>query len=626
MRGEGRHERPVAYARDDDASHHGRTFHLRRPARGEGRAEDVCGRPKAPPAAKQARSLQVERRIDVGPDGGEATRGRFRESHESPGTRPGARLSRRHLGDGDPVPVWRDDVLEQGGAARGQPLRDRRRRKRAAPRDRPAHALGRRAGLQHHRRVSDRADLAIRGAIVISDGAYPRDVLIREGRISALVEAGAASAAREIDARGLLALPGIVDAHVHFNEPGRTDWEGWATGSRAAVAGGITTVLDMPLNSLPPILDGDAFDAKRAAAERSSLVDFGLWGGLVDADPMSLIELRDRGAIGCKAFLCDSGVPEFPPLGDDELVPALRAAAEAGLLVALHAEDETLVREATGRVRGDGRRDAAAWAASRPPLVEVRAVARACAAAREAGARIHIVHLQAVEALGAIGAARDSGTDVTVETCPHYLEFDDSDMEHMGPALKCAPPIRDMRNRDGLWQALVDGKIDLVASDHSPCTPDLKARGTRDIFAAWGGVAGVQSLLPVTFTEAARRAADALDVRKVAGFIAWRLAAKPARRLGSWPRKGTIAAGSDADVVLFDPDREWTLDRERSYTRGVDPYIGRSFRGRIVSTLVAGRTVYNDRETVTNPARGRFIGRGEVAERMSATTTRELGE
>jgi allantoinase len=455
--------------------------------------------------------------------------------------------------------------------------------------------------------VSPRADLAIRGAVVVSDGAYARDVLIQGGRISALVEPGAATAADEIDARGLLALPGIVDAHVHFNEPGRTEWEGWASGSRAAVAGGITTVLDMPLNSVPPLLDGAAFDAKRAAAERASTVDFGLWGGLVDADPVSLRELRDRGAIGCKAFLCDSGVPEFPPLADDELVPALRAAAEAGLLVAFHAEDERLVREATARVRGDGRRDAKAWAASRPPLVEVRAVARVCAAAREAGAPVHIVHLSAVEALGAIGAARDSGTDVTVETCPHYLEFDDSDLERIGPALKCAPPIRDERNRNGLWRALLDGKIDLVASDHSPCTPDLKLRGTQDIFAAWGGIAGVQSTLPALFTEATRRAGAGLDVRKVAGFVAWRLSAKPAKRFGLWPRKGAIATGSDADVVLFDPDREWTLDREHSYTRGMDPYIGRSFRGRVVSTLVRGRVVYRDGEIVANAPGGRFV-------------------
>src|SRR5438105_8772906 len=352
MRGEGRHERPVSYGRDDDASHHGRTFHLQSPARGEGRAEDVCGRPKAPPAAKQTGPLPVERRIDLGPDGGEATRGGFRESHEPPGPRPGARLSRRLLGDGDPVPVRRDDVLEQGGAACRKPLRDGRRRQRTARGDRSAYALGRRAGLQHHRRVSDTADLAIRGAIVVSDGAYKRDILVREGRVSALVEAGAATARREIDARGLLALPGVVDAHVHFNEPGRTDWEGWSSGSRAAAAGGTTTVLDMPLNSIPPVLDGTSFDMKKAADENASIVDFGLWGGLVDADPGSLRELGERGAVGVKAFLCDSGVAEFPALQEQDLVPALRAAANAGLVVALHCEDETLVREATARVRG----------------------------------------------------------------------------------------------------------------------------------------------------------------------------------------------------------------------------------------------------------------------------------
>jgi allantoinase len=460
--------------------------------------------------------------------------------------------------------------------------------------------------------VSPKAELAIRGAIVISDGAYPRDILIRDGRISAVVESGASEAGREIDARGLLAMPGMVDAHVHFNEPGRMEWEGWASGSRAAAAGGTTTVLDMPLNSVPPVLDGASFDNKKEAAEKSSVVDFGLWGGLVDADPASLRALSERGAVGVKAFLCDSGVPEFPALHEDDLVPALRAAADAGLLVALHCEDDRLVREATARVRGEGRHDAAAWPLSRPPLVEVRAVAGACAAAREAGARIHIVHLSAMEALGAVGAARDMGTDVTVETCPHYLTFEDGDVARQGASLKCAPPIRDARNRDGLWRALLDGKIDFVASDHSPCPPDLKA--SADMFAAWGGVAGAQSLLPAVFSGALARSGDALDVRKVAGFVVWRLSARPAKRFGLWPRKGAILAGSDADIVLFDPDRDWTLDEGEARTRGVDPYVGRSFRGKVVRTLVGGRTVYNERETVTNPARGRFIPRGEVAE------------
>ena len=323
-------------------------------------------------------------------------------------------------------------------------------------------------------------------------------------------------------------------------------------------------------------------------------------------------ELGERGAVGVKAFLCDSGVAEFPALQEQDLVPALRAAAQAGLVVALHCEDDALVREATARVRGEERHDAAAWVRSRPPLVEVRAVAAACAAAREAGARIHIVHVSAMEALGAIGAARDMGTDVTAETCPHYLTFDQDDLARQGAALKCAPPIRDARNRAGLWRALMQGKIDFVASDHSPCPADLKE--SADMFAAWGGIAGAQSLLSAVFSGVATHAEGTLDVRKVAGFVVWRLAARPAKRFGLWPRKGAIAQGSDADIVLFDPEREWKLDGEGSRTRGIDPYVGRSFRGKVVRTLVAGRTVYNERETVTNPVRGRFIQREEVAE------------
>jgi allantoinase len=452
------------------------------------------------------------------------------------------------------------------------------------------------------------ADLAIRGATVISNGAYQRDILIRDGRVVSFAEPGASTAEEEIDARGLYALPGAVDAHVHFNDPGRADWEGWASGSRAAAAGGVTTVIDMPLNSLPPVIDGAAFDGKRAAAERASIVDFALWGGLVDADATKLAELRARGAVGVKGFMCASGVPEFPALTDANLVDCLRAATRAGLLVALHAEDDALVAEAAARVASTGRHDPAAWALSRPPLVEVRAVARACAAAREVGAKLHIVHLSAIEALGAAGAARQMGTDVTVETCPHYLVFDDADVERQGPTLKCAPPIRDAANRDGLWKALSEGKIDLVASDHSPCSPALKERGRTDIFAAWGGVGGVESLLTALFTQARERSAG-MDLRKIAGFVAWRLAAKPARRFGLWPRKGMIKPGADADIVLFDPDAEWRMAGTRS--RGTSPYVGRAFRGRVVRTLVRGRTVFHDGEIVTDAPIGRFIPRTE---------------
>lgn len=457
-------------------------------------------------------------------------------------------------------------------------------------------------------------DLAIRGATVIGDGALARDILVRDGRIAALVEPGAAAADAELDARGLYALPGVVDAHVHFNDPGRADWEGWEHGSRAAAAGGVTTVIDMPLNSLPPVLDGAAFDAKRAAGERGSLVDFALWGGLVGSDPAPLRELATRGAVGVKAFLCDSGVPEFPALADAALPAALRAAAATGLLVALHAEDAHLVGEATARVRASGRRDPAAWAESRPPLAEVRAVARACAAAGEANARLHIVHLATAAALGAIGAARDRGVDVSVETCPHYLTFDAADVVAQGPLLKCAPPVRDAAEREALWAALLAGRIDLVASDHSPCPAADKDRGAADIFAAWGGVAGVQSLLPSVLSGALARAAGRLEPRAVAGFVAWRLAARPAERFGLAGRKGRLAAGYDADIVLLDPEREWTLAPAAVRTRsGRSPYAGRTFQGAVVRTLVRGVTVYADGEITGAPGHGRFCAAERAA-------------
>lgn len=458
------------------------------------------------------------------------------------------------------------------------------------------------------------ADLAIRGATVIADGVYARDILIRDGKVAGLVEPGASSADTEIDAAGLIALPGIIDAHVHFNDPGRTEWEGWRHGSRAAAAGGVTTVIDMPLNSLPPVIDGAAFDRKRAAGERASIVDFALWGGLVGTAAAPLRELASRGAVGVKAFLCDSGVPEFPAIADDDLVAAMGAAASAGLLVALHAEDDGLVREATARVTASGRTDAGAWLASRPPLAEIRAVARACAAAKETGARVHIVHLSAADALGAIGVARAEGTDISVETCAHYLVFDEADVLVQGPLLKCAPPIRERANRDALWDAVSGGRIDLIASDHSPCTAEAKMRGQADIFAAWGGVAGVQSLLPAVFTETVHRARGIPDPRAVAGFIAWRLAAMPADRFGLAPRKGRIASGSDADIVLFDPAREWTLEPSAVQTRsGLTPYAGRRFTGAVVRTIVRGTTVYLEGEFPASPGHGRFLAAERAA-------------
>lgn len=416
------------------------------------------------------------------------------------------------------------------------------------------------------------SDVAIRGGRVILEWAErDADVLIEGERIAAIVPRGEGSAREEIDASGLVVFPGAVDAHVHFNEPGRTDWEGWEAGSRGAAAGGVTTVVDMPLNSIPPTTTVAAFDAKREAAERSSIVDFALWGGLTaGADLAGLVA---RGAVGVKAFLCDSGVPEFPPVTVDDI-------SRAGVLVAVHAEDPALLRSR-----------AATWAESRPAEAEVRAVS----ALAKTGARVHVVHLSSADAVASLGR------NMTAETCPHYLAFTADDAERAGALLKCAPPIRGSSDRDRLWQALVERRIAYVASDHSPSTAERKG---GDIWSAWGGIAGVQTLLPLLLTEGARR--RGLSLLRIAEMVA----SAPARLLGL-ARKGRIEAGADADLALVDPHREWTLDPADLWTRsGLSPWVGRRFTGAVVRTIVRGRTVHDRGAFPMSPGYGRLVRRG----------------
>ena len=436
---------------------------------------------------------------------------------------------------------------------------------------------------------------------MIGPDVVARDLLIESGRIEVVVEPGRGRAKEEIDARGLLVVPGAVDAHAHFNEPGRAEWEGWAAGTRGAALGGITTVADMPLNSVPPTLDGSAFDAKREAAASSAVVDHALWGGLVGGGRWDapLGQLRMRGAVGVKAFLTDSGVPEFRPLGDGELGRALAAAARAGLLVAAHCEDDEITRVAAERSRADGPPSAAAWLASRPPDAEARAIDRLAEAARASGARVHVVHVSGRAAVAAVRRAKARGIWMSAETCPHYLTFTSDDVERSGAVLKCAPPIRSAADRDELWRAIADGGLDLVASDHSPCPAELK-RG--DVLAAWGGVAGIQSFLPALLTEGLGR--KRLDLPGLVRLVA----EAPARLLGLFPRKGAIRPHSDADLVLVDPDREWTLEESAIAARSaVSPYVGRRFAGRVVRTVVRGVTVQLDGEIVARPGQGRLV-------------------
>ncbi|MFC4944082.1 allantoinase AllB [Pseudonocardia sp. GCM10023141] len=383
-------------------------------------------------------------------------------------------------------------------------------------------------------------------------------------------------------------LPGLVDTHVHVNEPGRTEWEGFATATAAAAAGGVTTIVDMPLNSLPPTLDVASLDVKRTAAAGQCRVDVGFWGGAVPGNEGQLRPLHDAGVFGVKCFLIDSGVPEFPALPDPSA--ALRAvAAYDGLLIA-HAEDGDLVVDATGRRYAD-------FVASRPEASESSAIARLLRLAGETGARVHVVHLSAAAALPMLAAARASGVRVSVETCPHYLALTAEEVPDGDTRFKCCPPVREAGNRDALWHGLRDGTIDMIVSDHSPCTPDLKRLETGDFGQAWGGIASLQLGLPVVWTQARERGIPLAEV------VTW-MSHRPAELVGLH-RKGRIAAGQDADLVVFAPEQPFTVGELR-HRNPITPYAGRDLRGVVRSTWLRGAPIEDEA-----PPRGRLLVRGE---------------
>jgi allantoinase len=406
------------------------------------------------------------------------------------------------------------------------------------------------------------SDLLIRGATVVLPGVFPviADVAVTDGAIEA-IGPDLEGAHEEVDARGLHLLPGVIDAHVHFNEPGRTDWEGWATGSRALAAGGATACVEMPLNAHPPTVDGAAFDAKAAAAAASSVVDFALWGGLVPGDLDRLDELAERGVVGFKAFMCDSGIEDFPAVDDETLHAGMQRAAALNLPVAVHAERPSRLTTPTGA----GWRE---FVASRPVEAELEAIETALAIARETGCSLHVVHVSTGEGVDLVATAE--GVDATCETCPHYLTLTEDDLETLGARAKCAPPLRTADEREALWARLGAGRIAFVASDHSPCPPDMKA---GDFAAAWGGIAGAQSTLGLLL-EAQR-----LPLRAVAALTS----ANPAERFRL--PKGRLEPGADADLVLVDLRERHPPELEDRHK--LSPYAGRPLP-RIVRTLVRG--------------------------------------
>ena len=420
---------------------------------------------------------------------------------------------------------------------------------------------------------------------VFPDGIRPAVVVVDDERITALLEDGAAVEAREeiVVPDDQVLMPGLVDSHVHVNEPGRTPWEGYESATRAGLAGGITTILDMPLNSSPPTTTVANLEAKEEAAQGKLSVDVGFWGGAVPGNIDQMAPLWDKGVFGFKCFTAHSGIDEYGYLGYEGVKEVLAKLAELDAVLIVHAEDSRILAEAPQDITDQY----ATFLASRPRAAENTAIEQVLAAARETGARVHILHLSSAEALPAIRAAKQEGVKVTVETCPHYLTFASELLPDGATEYKCCPPLRENDNRKALWEGLKDGTIDHIASDHSPCTVDLKVKDTGDFGKAWGGVASVQLGLPAVWTAGEEFGIELSDIAR------W-LAANPCASFRV-PGKGSIAVGNDADFAVVAPEETFVVDVEDlEHKNKISPYQGRTLRGVVKRTVLRGRTVDRD--------------------------------
>jgi allantoinase len=441
------------------------------------------------------------------------------------------------------------------------------------------------------------ADLVVRGSrIVTPEGERPAQIWIRGDTIHAVTAPGSTpTGAHVLDVTDRVVLPGLVDAHVHINEPGRTEWEGFDSATRAAAAGGVTTLVDMPLNCIPATTTVAALEAKHAAARGRLFVDCAFWGGVVPGNTGELAGLVAAGVAGFKAFLVPSGVEEFQHVDEHDLRQALPVLAASGRPLLVHAELAAPVL-----LPPSDPREYAAYLASRPASFEIDAIQLLIRLCRDTGAAIHVVHLSSAEALPALAEARRAGLPLTVETCPHYLFFAAEDVPAGRTEFKCSPPIRERANRERLWEGLDRGTIDMVVSDHSPCTPALKGLEDGDFLKAWGGIASLELRLPVMWTEARRR-----------GFTLAQLATwtceRPAALAGLGRRKGRITAGYDADLVVIDPDAAFTVEAETlRHRHPLTPYRGHRLTGRVEQTILRGALVY-DRGALPSAPRGEAL-------------------
>lgn len=434
----------------------------------------------------------------------------------------------------------------------------------------------------------DKPDLVIRSRrVVMPDAVSQASVYIRDGIITALGEWDEVPAQIPlVDAGDAVVMPGLVDAHVHINEPGRTEWEGFATATRAAAAGGVTTLVDMPLNSIPPTTTTDGFAQKLAAARGKCLIDVAFWGGVIPGNTHELKPLLNGGVRGFKCFLIHSGVDEFPHVTKSNLLEAMPELARLDSVLLVHAEVPEPIENAAAELSGSNPQDYQTFLKSRPRASENKAVELMIRLCRETGARVHIVHHSSADALPLLKAAKAEGLPLTVETCPHYLTFAAEEIPDGATHFKCCPPVRERENREKLWAALADGVIDMIVSDHSPCTPNLKLIETGDFIEAWGGIAALQFSLPAIWTELQKRGFGLRELTR------W-MSAAPARLAGLDKRKGRLTIGLDADIVIFQPETEFKVVPEIiEFKNKLTPYSGMNLRGVVESTYVRGVKVY----------------------------------
>jgi allantoinase len=454
---------------------------------------------------------------------------------------------------------------------------------------------------------SDDADLIVRGnRVVTTDGEHAAAIHIRGGLITKISGFEDVSSTSLIyDVHDFAVMPGLVDTHVHINEPGRTEWEGFANATRAAAAGGITTLIEMPLNSIPATTSVAAFQEKLAVAAGKLSVDTGFWGGVVPGNTQELPGLWEAGCFGFKCFLIDSGVKEFASVGESDLQKALPVLAKIGAPVLAHAELPGPVEDAAKRLpAGASRKSYQTWLASRPRAAENEAIDLLLRLGTEFGARVHVVHLSSTDAIPQILKAKAAGQPVSVETCPHYLTFTSEEIPDGATQFKCAPPIRERENREKLWTGLGDGTIDMIATDHSPCPPEMKRQDAGDFLNAWGGIASLQLSLPAVWMEAKSRG---FSLNRLARW----LCEAPARLAGLTSQKGAIAPGCDADLVIWNPEANFKVDPAQLHHRHkLTPYAGRGLMGIVEATFLRGVKIFEHGNFCAAPA-GRVLLRGK---------------